>query len=142
MTINETAPLSAPGKAVPPAPPAATRWLAAVGLVSALGAVIASSCCAISLGLAALGAGAGILGAIEWLAPWRNPLLVISAFAIVGGWAMWWRKRPAVCRVGSVCISPSRSRATLALLVCASAAAVAALSWNHIDPVLFKMFVR
>jgi len=141
MTIK-TAPLLTPGETVPTVPSAAPRWLAAVGLVSGLGAVVASSCCAISLGLAALGAGAGILGAVEWLGPWRIPLLVISAFAIVAGWAMWWRKRPVVCRAGSVCISPRRSRATLALLVCASAAAVAALSWNHIDPLLFKMFVR
>ena len=34
---------------------------------------------------------------------------------------------------------PKRSRATLALLVCASAVVLAAASWGYIDPILIKL---
>ena len=82
--------------------------------------------------------GAGEFGGLELLAEWRVPFLSVSALAIVGGWGAWWRKRPDACVAGSSCMLPKRSRATLALLLCASAVVLAAASWGYIDPILIK----
>lgn len=140
MTINdavqETAPAVAPP---PPAAPATPKWFAALGLIAGLGALVASSCCVIPLGLAALGAGAGVLGGLEMVAEWRVPFLAVSALGIVGGWGAWWWKRPAPCVSGKACESPQRSRATLALLLCASFIVALAASWGYIDPMLLKI---
>jgi mercuric ion transport protein len=138
MTINNAAQETMPAVA-PPAAPATPKWFAALGLVAGLGAVVASSCCVIPLGLAALGAGAGVLGGLETVAEWRVPFLAISALAIVGGWGAWWWKRPAPCIPGSDCASPQRSRATLGLLLCASLIVALAANWGYIDPILLTI---
>jgi mercuric ion transport protein len=140
MTINDAAQETTPAAKSPPAMPAAPKWFAALGLAAGLGAVVASSCCVIPLGLAALGAGASVLGGLELVAAWRVPFLTISALAIVGGWGAWWWKRPVACVSGSACASPERSRATLALLLCALAIVLAAGSWGYIDPMLLKLY--
>jgi mercuric ion transport protein len=115
------------------------KWFAALGLVAGLGAIVASSCCFIPLGLAALGAGASVLGGLEMIAAWRSPLLSISVLAIAGGWGAWWMKRPVVCAPGTSCGSPERSRATLSLLLGASAIVLAAANWSYVDPMLLKL---
>jgi mercuric ion transport protein len=140
MTINDRAQETTPITTSPPDLPASPKWFAALGLAAGLGAVVASSCCVIPLGLAALGAGTSVLGGIQEVAPWRMPLLSISVLAIVGGWAAWWLKRPVACAPGASCASPERSRASLALLLCASAILLAAISWSYIDPMLLKLF--
>jgi mercuric ion transport protein len=68
MTINHTAPGTTPPASSPANLRASPKWFAALGLVAGFGAVVASSCCAIPLGLAALGAGAGVLGGFEAIA--------------------------------------------------------------------------
>jgi mercuric ion transport protein len=138
MTVNDAA-HKKPAASVPPAISTSSNWFAAFGLVAGLGAVVASSCCVLPLGLAALGAGAGIFGGLELLAEWRVPFLSVSALAVVGGWSAWWWKRPDACVAGSSCMLPKRSRATLALLLCASAVVLAAASWGYIDPMLIKL---
>lgn len=140
MAITDRAQEITQTQAPPPATTAAPKWFAALGLAASLGAVVVSSCCAIPFGLAALGAGASILGGLESFAAWRIPFLVLSALAIVGGWAAWWRRPPMLCASGSQCASRGSSRATLALLLCVSAIVLAAGSWGYIDPVLLRLF--
>ena len=140
MTINDAAQETTQAAASPPATPAAPKWFAALGLAAGLGAVVASSCCVIPLALATLGASASVLGGLELVASWRIPFLAVSTLAIAGGWAAWWWKHPVACNSGSTCASPDRSRATLALLLCASAIVLAAGSWGYIDPMLLKLF--
>ncbi len=140
MAITDSAQETTPSVPASFVVPSAPKWFAALGLVTGLGAVIASSCCVIPLGLVALGAGAGILGGLETVAAWRVPLLSVSALGIVGGWGGWWFKRPVACAASSACASPERSRATLAMLLCASAIVLAAASWSYIDPMLLKFF--
>ena len=139
MTINDAAQETTQAAASPTAM-RAPKWFAALGLAAGLGAVVASSCCVVPLALATLGASASALGRLELVASWRIPFLAVSTLAIVGGWAAWWWKHPVACDSGSTCASPDRSRATLALLLCASAIAVAAGSWGYIDPMLLKLF--
>ncbi|WP_018409474.1 mercury transporter MerT [Methylocystis rosea] len=138
MTINDAAQETTPAVA-PPATLAAPTWFAALGLVAGLGAVVASSCCVLPLGLAALGAGASVLGGLRMVAEWHVPFLVVSALGVAGGWGAWWWKRPAPCVSGSACASPQRSRATLGLLLCASFIVALAASWDDIDPMLLKL---
>ncbi len=139
MTIDDTAQETTGATSSRANLPASPKWFAALGLVAGFGAVVASSCCVIPLGLAALGAGAGVLGGLEMIAEWRIPLLSFSALAIIGGWGAWWLKRPIACASGASCASPQRSRATLALLLCASITVLAAASWSYIDPALLKL---
>lgn len=138
MNINDAAHDETPAVSSPPAAATEPKWLAALGVVAGLGAVVASSCCVIPLGLAALGAGASVLGGLEAVAAWRVPLLFVSALAIVGGWGAW-MKRPVACASGASCASPERSRSTLSLLLCASAIVLAAASWSYIDPMLLEL---
>lgn len=135
MTTPDTAPVvSSPARL-----PASPKWFAGFGLVAGLGAIIASSCCVIPLGLAALGAGASVLGGLEMVAEWRGPLLSLSGLAIAGGWGAWWFNRPIACDPGAGCATPQRSRSTIALLLCASIIVLAAAAWGDIDPVLLKL---
>jgi mercuric ion transport protein len=139
MAMNHATERTTPTASPHSVAPATPKWLGALGLFAGLGAVIASSCCVVPLGLAAVGAGAGFFGSLELLVEWRVPLLSISALAIVGGWGAWGWKRPDACVAGSNCISSERSRATLALLLCASAVVLAAAGWGSIDPMLIKL---
>jgi mercuric ion transport protein len=135
MAVNDASQKKPTASARPGSP----NWLAALGLITGLGAVVASSCCVIPLGLAALGAGASVVGGLELIAAWRVPLLAASALTIGGGWSAWWMRRSAICASKANC-SVERSRSTLALLLCASALTVAAASWSYIDPMLLKLF--
>jgi mercuric ion transport protein len=116
------------------------KWLAGAGLVAGAGAVVASSCCVLPIGLAALGAGAGVFGVLNEVAAWRIPFLIVSALAIASGWGMWWIKRGEDCPTGSHCAAPSRTQSTASLLILASFIGIAAASWAYIEPVLLKFF--
>jgi mercuric ion transport protein len=140
MIIDEATHEAPAAASSPLAAPGFPSWFGALGLVAGLGAVVASSCCVIPLGLAALGASASILGGLETVAAWRVPLLSISAVAVIGGWGALWSKQPVACAFEASCASPRRSRATIALLFCASAIVLAAASWGYVDPVLLKLF--
>ncbi|TLG71871.1 mercuric transporter MerT family protein [Methylocystis sp. B8] len=140
MTVNHAAQKATPDASSSSAARATPKWLAALGLVAGLGAVVASSCCVVPLALAALGAGASVMGGLEAVAAWRVSLLSISALAVVGGLAAWWLKRPVACAsAGAACAATDRSRATLTLLVCASVLVLTAASWSYIDPILLKL---
>lgn len=138
MTINdaiqETAPAAAPATMT-----AAPQWLAGVGIAGGLLAVVSSSCCIIPLGLAALGASAGILSGLAFLAEWRAPFLFVSLAAVAGNWVAWRRGKLTACASESSCAPANRSRGILALLICASFVVTTAGSWGYIEPVLLKM---
>jgi mercuric ion transport protein len=88
MTIHDAARETTSTASSPSAARAASKWFAALSLAAGLSAVVASSCCVIPLGLAALGAGAGVFSGLELIAEWRIPLLAVAALAIVGGWGV------------------------------------------------------
>jgi mercuric ion transport protein len=48
-------------------------------------------------------------------------------------------KWPVVCASGTSGASPERSRATLSLLLCASAIVLAAANWSDVDPMLLRL---
>lgn len=147
MTLQESAvqeslheAVASPAASAAPIPGARTvgGLLAVAGAVTGLGAIAASSCCVVPLMLASLGAGAGIFGVLEFLAPWRTPLLIVSGLGIAAGWFTWWRNRRTACR-GTACAAPSRSRAPLMLLLLASLVLATAAGWDYVEPSLLKL---
>jgi mercuric ion transport protein len=138
MSVDDAGQQSATG-ALSPHPSNSLRWLAGAGLVTGLGAVVGSSCCVLPLGLATLGAGAGVFGVLNEVAAWRIPLLAVSAMAVVSGWGSWWMKRREACDVASYCTTQNREKSTVLLLIPVSIIVTAAASWAYIDPLLIRI---
>ena len=90
---------------------AAAVLLTFAGLGSAFAA---ASCCALPILFATAGLGAAWLGGVaEIAAPYRVPLLAISAACLAGGGAELWRQRKSgYCSPGAVCARPVVRRAT------------------------------
>ncbi|CAN7282763.1 mercuric transporter MerT family protein [Bosea sp. LjRoot90] len=119
--------------------PASGGGLAVISVVTGLGAIAASSCCAVPLTLALFGAGTGISGTFEALAPWRIPLLMASTLGVAAGWFASWRKTRMACGSGSACAARPYSRAAFALLLFATLIVVTAISWDYLEPSLLKL---
>ena len=82
--------------------------------LAGLGSAFAvASCCALPILLATAGLGAAWLGGLaEMAAPYRVPLLAISAASLGGGGIELWRQRKSgYCRPGAVCARPAARRA-------------------------------
>jgi mercuric ion transport protein len=124
----------------PAAPvPATPGLLGAIGIVAGLAAIAASSCCVLPLTLAALGAGAGVFGALEALVFWRIPLLVTSGAWVAVAWFIWWRNRRATCGAGADCATQPRNWAPLSLLLLAALIVVLAIGWNYLEFPLLRL---
>src|SRR5438046_2894773 len=95
--------------------PVTDGLLGFVGAIAGLGAIGASSCCVLPLALASVGAGSGVFSFLEFLAPYRTPMLLIGGLTVASGWFVWWRKK-AACEPGSACVTRPRSRPTMAML--------------------------
>ena len=113
--------------------------VAAVGAVTGLGALVASSCCVLPIVLGGLGAGAGVSTLLGVLAPLRLPLILASIMAVTVGWFFYGYRRQAVCGSGVLCTVPRRSPAVLVLLSLATVLIAAAAAWGTFEPALIKM---
>ena len=110
---------------LPSESPAANRPSRGVGAVlltlAGLGAAFAvASCCALPILFATAGLGTAWLGGVaEIAAPYRVPLLAVSAVSLAGGGVQLWRQRKSdYCSSGAVCARPAVRRASaLALLL-------------------------
>jgi mercuric ion transport protein len=138
MALSETSPLPTIAKEPRPVPQVAPDYLAALAMAVGFGAVAASSSCVIPLILGSLGAGAGLFSGLEVLSQWRPLFFGVSALAVAGAWAMWWRQRRTACSLGSACATPRRSR-TLALLAVSTLIVVTAGGWNQFEPSILKL---
>src|SRR5882757_4491805 len=94
-------------------------WLAAAGLTTGAGAVLAASCCVLPLVLGGQGAGAGLFSSLEVLADYQTPILVISACLIAVSWVVFFRRRGA--------------RSTAVVLTVASILVVTAANWDILE---------
>lgn len=91
-------------------------WIAGLGTALGLGALAASSCCALPVGLAALGATGAVFSGLETLANLRPVLLGGAALALAAGWGLFIRSRYFVCQPGGSCASSRAPRGFLLLL--------------------------
>jgi mercuric ion transport protein len=87
------------------------------GIAAAFGV---AACCALPIGLAALGFGAAWLGGIgAAAAPYRTPLLITAALSLAAGAALLLRQQRAAARCGpeGVCTPAAMRLVTFAGLV-------------------------
>ncbi len=122
-----------------PASQATGGTLAALGVAGGVGTLLASSCCVLPLALGGLGVSAGLVTFLETLAPWRMPLLALSALVVAGGWLMWWRSNRTVCEAAAACPSPRGSRATIVLLAAATKLVAIAAVWSYFEPTILEL---
>jgi mercuric ion transport protein len=99
--------------------------LAAIGLASGAGAVLAASCCVLPLLLGGLGAGTTLFATLEFLANYRTLILAFSASLIAVAWIVYFRRRGA--------------RSTAVLLAAASLLVVTAANWSSFEQPLLKI---
>jgi mercuric ion transport protein len=134
MAIHERLPISPPVSIK-----VSSGVFAAVGAALGLGAVFASSCCAVPLLLSGLGAGAGMFSVLEAMSSFRTPLLVLGTLTVVGGWWMWQRKRGASCEANAACAPARCAVVPVVLLSVATLLVVIAAAWDYIEPVLLHL---
>jgi len=119
MVQEHSIPLGKPPAATPPirltAPGGAnTGLLGAIGITIGLGAIAASSCCVVPI------------------------LLAIRAWVAVA-WHALWRSRRAVCDFEASCAKPSRSWASISLLLLATVIVAVAVGWNYLELPLLRL---
>lgn len=123
-----------------PAPP--TRLLAGLGIATAAGALIASSCCVVPLALAGLGASSAVFSGFNVLAGLQPLLLGGAALALAVAWMMVLRQPAAGCNTDVSCGAPDTKQRTVALLSAGTVIVGLALVWTpFVEPALLK-FVR
>ena len=114
--------------------------MAALGAVTGLGALAASSCCVLPIVLGGLGVGAGTFTVLGLLAPLRAPLMLASTLAVLVGWFLYARRpRRAACGPAPACPGPRRSPAALALLGLATLLVAAAATSGPIEGTRIKL---
>lgn len=143
--------MSAADTVVPPPPAAAEPpetavktggYLAAAGLATGLGAVVASSCCVLPVALAGLGAGAGVFAALEALAPLRWPLIALSMLAVAFAWWAYLCRRSIACAADGACAPRPRRSAVAIVLGLATLLLATAVAWEAVEPALLRIMRR
>ncbi|MGH1572324.1 mercuric transporter MerT family protein [Methylobacterium oryzae CBMB20] len=139
----DTPSVAAPARPAPhprdslPAP--SGSWLAGLGAVAGLGALAASSCCALPVALAGLGATGAVFGGLAMLASIRPVLLGGAALALLVGWGLFLRRRATACDMAGPCTSTGPSRRTAASLGIGTALVTLALVWEpYLEPVVLR----
>ena len=138
MTASDVSePAKATSGSISPPP---TGLLGGLGAIAGLGALAASSCCALPLLLAGLGAGGAVFSGLETLADLRPFLLGGAVIALAVGWISYYRRRvSAACRQKATC-TPATSITSLIVLSAGTFFVGLALAWNpYFDSVLLKL---
>jgi len=124
MTQIETPPL--------PANETTSPKFATVGGI--LGALAASSCCILPLGLFGLGASGAWIGNLTRLAPYQPYFLAFAVANIAyGAWRVY-KARQVACEPGMACARPVNTRIVTSGLVLSALLVAAALSFNFVAP--------
>lgn len=110
-------------------------WLAAGGLVAALGA---SSCCVLPLVLFSLGMSGAWIGSLTALSPYQPVFLGIGLLCVGAGLLAAYRRPAMSCEPGSACASPSPRRLTKAVLWAAAALMLAVLVFPFVAPLFVQ----
>jgi mercuric ion transport protein len=115
-------------------------WLAGLGSVAGLGALISSSCCVLPIALAGVGAGSAVFAGLELLVDLRPYLLGGAAAILISAWAVFLRRRATDCVGDGNCDAPAPAARGTALLSVGSAIIGLSIVWDPlIEPVLLKL---
>ena len=111
-------------------------WVAAGGI---LGAVGASSCCILPLVLFSVGAGGAWVGTLTALAPYQPIFIAVTlGFLGYGFYAVFWKPKKA-CADGLACARPSLNRIVKMGLWTATALVAAAIAFPYVAPWLLDV---
>jgi mercuric ion transport protein len=117
-----------------------TGWMVGLGATFGLGAFVSSSCCAVPIVLAGLGAVGAVFSGLEFLAQCRLYLLGAASLVLLTSWATFFRHRAVACKTDGSCARPAPTRLTAAALSIGSAFVGLALVWDAlIEPIVFKL---
>lgn len=108
-------------------------WLAAGGI---LGAVAASSCCILPVGLFSLGASGAWLGNLSALSPYQPIFIAITLGFLGSGFWLAYRRPQAACRGSGACSPPMSRRAVKLALWAALLLVAAATAFPYVAPAL------
>lgn len=112
------------------------RTMAGVGAAASFASLFsAAACCVLPAALAAIGIGAGGLGAVV---PFRWPLTLAAAAAVAIGWILHLRKRRACAADGSCAAAPP-ARATFHLLLAATLVVALSSLWGFVEAPLLRL---
>jgi mercuric ion transport protein len=129
------------GRSVPDgerrARPVRSNAFALGGAAGGLGAILGSSCCVVPLALAGLGAGAGLTGALGFLAAVKIPVLIAAVLMLGIAWWSWLRQRVRVRCEQAACAAQARSSRSAIVLILGTTLVLLAAAWAPlIEPVL------
>ena len=94
--------------------------VATIGAVAGFSAFFtAAACCVLPAALAAFGVGAGLSSSLSAFVPFRWPLMMAAALAVVVGWGLYFRPRNQ-CREDESCMRSPPTKATFILLCVAT----------------------
>lgn len=119
----------------------ATAGTALLSLVSGLGAVAVSSCCALPLALSAAGLGGAWLGELSELTLYRPYFLSAAAVVLMAGWIVALRWRMACARADR-CAQPARSRLTFSMLGLSTLMVGIAAARDLLEPPVMTVLIR
>lgn len=113
----------------------AVNGKALLSLITGLGAIGVSSCCALPLALSAAGLSSAWLSRLSELAPYEPYFLGVAAVALAVGWIMALRRR-AACTTSDTCLNPARNQLTYSVLGLSTLMAGTAAAWDAGKPKL------
>ncbi|MBX9933464.1 MAG: mercury transporter MerT [Methylobacterium sp.] len=114
-------------------------WFAGLGTLTGLGALVASSCCALPVALTSLGATGAVFGGLAMLSNIRPLLLGGAALALVIGWGLFLHRRATECDMASTCARTGSSWPKAALLGVGTALVDLALMWEtYLEPIVLR----
>lgn len=117
-----------------------TNWLAGLGATFGLGALVSSSCCAVPVALAGLGAGGAVFSGLEFLANWRPYFLGAAALGLLTSWGMFFQRRANTCSADGRCTTSAPTKRTALLLSIGTAFVALSVAWDWlIEPFVFKL---
>jgi mercuric ion transport protein len=113
--------------------------LAGLGTVAGMGALAASSCCALPVALAGLGATGAVFGGLRLLVDLRPFLLGGAALALLIGWGVLVRNGRPTCPEDGRCGHARTRRRTAALLGSGTILVGLALAWDpYVEPLVLR----
>lgn len=108
-----------------------TGWVAAGGILGAIGA---SSCCILPLVLFSLGAGGAWIGNLTALSPYQPFFIAITLGFLGYGFYAVYRKPKGACADGAACARPLPNRIVKIALWSATALVAAAAAFPYVAP--------
>jgi mercuric ion transport protein len=111
------------------------KWTAIGGVFAAIG--VCTSCCLLSLVLAALGAGGAWVGSLKSFVPYKWIFVIVAVTLLAYGfYAVYWR-RNKTCAADAACTSCRPSRSARIGLWVATILAASSLLFDYLEPYLF-----